>query len=470
MKSDPLFIPFITVGVMFFTFFVWLFRKYIIPSKLELKSVSVEDITKTIKLSSRILKNPKAFAYSYRSDDPIPIDGINLDLNSIICGTTGSGKTVLSERIIFEGLKNDQTVFFLDPKGSNETKERMRSMAASFGKTFYSISLGSDENATCLKLFDGASKSSIVDAITKSLVWSEPYYKYQSKNAISNSIGSGEFDLSTLSSALELIKERDPRGAKDIIGALSQINDITNSDLYNLIKSKNGKSIDELRDENALIYIGLSSLGYPEVTKSIGKLIIYDLAIHAFKVESGTIKPKRKLQIFIDELASVGTEDLIHLINKGRSSGIHATMAFQCISDLEEIGTNFKGQLIGNVNNFFIGHSHVPLDVEFICNIFGTRTNEKLTSQIDEDEKTGVGSIREVQEFNVHPELVKNLNPGQFIIGSKMPNRYWDVVAVFFRDYANIRSSEARVLSPELKMVKEDTVSLRDIFKRNNNE
>ena len=60
---------------------------------------------------------------------------------------------------------------------------------------------------------------------------------------------------------------------------------------------------------------------------------------------------------------------------------------------------------------------------EFLSKQFGTAKTYKLTAQIDTqntDNSTGMGSVREVDEFRVHPNDIDRLKKGQAYIRRKI--------------------------------------------------
>lgn len=396
----------------------------------EKDSINVEDIAKgKVKKPNKL----KEFAYSYKSNKAVDTSKINFDLNNLILGCTGAGKTVLSERLLLEQLNNGDSVVFIDPKESLETKERVKEMAKIFNKPFYDVSIGSKQS---LSLFDGASKGVALSSIIKALSWSEQYYKSISKLELSKvikSLRSGTIDLREVWNNLDALNN------EKISGMISQLHDIVNQEFYNLVDGSEKISLNKLRESNGVLYVGLSSLDYKEETRTLGRLIVYEMISHAGQCErNGNKKFKNNIQFFIDEFASVGTPDILDLMNKGRSSGVLTTLCIQSVSDLVRVDEGSKvlqGQLVDNVNNFFVGHTNDPDSVTYISSIIGTKATTKITEQIDQDNKTGVGSLREVNQYLIHPEVFKNLNPGQFVISSKMPSRYWDVVQVYKRDY-----------------------------------
>lgn len=378
-------------------------------------------------------KKKDHFAYSYKSNSPVNTCNINFNLNNLIIGSTGAGKTVLSERLLLQQLDLGDSVVFVDPKGSVSTKNRIELMAKVFGKAFYDISVDSDYS---LRLFDGDKKDVAIGSIMKALDWSEPYYKNISKLELSDTINglpTGEIDLK------EICKRLKEKKNEKISGLVTQIQDIVSKDLFKLINGGEQLSLRDIREQNAVLYIGLSSLDYKEETKIIGKLIVLEMMSHAGmceKVDGPSYE--NRLQFFIDEFSSIGTSTVIDLLNKARSSGVLTSLCVQSISDLLSVDDGdgaLKGRLIDNTNNFFIGHTNDPDSVTYMSSIIGTRSTTKVTEQVDHESRTGVGTTRDVNQYLIHPEIFKNLNPGQFVIKSGMPGRYWDVVQVYQRDY-----------------------------------
>ena len=78
------------------------------------------------------------------------------------------------------------------------------------------------------------------------------------------------------------------------------------------------------------------------------------------------------------------------------------------------------GQVINNCNNYLILRQNNPQDAEFIANIIGTEDSFQLTSQVDQlGCLGGNASVRQTQEFMVHPDIIKRLTIGQAVYISK---------------------------------------------------
>lgn len=59
-------------------------------------------------------------------------------------------------------------------------------------------------------------------------------------------------------------------------------------------------------------------------------------------------------------------------------------------------------------------------DVEWFCSLLGTKTVQKETHQAEDgffgDTKTGMKSVREVEEYVIHPNEIKKLKLGQALL------------------------------------------------------
>ncbi|MFU0252437.1 hypothetical protein [Spiroplasma sp. Moj] len=64
-----------------------------------------------------------------------------------------------------------------------------------------------------------------------------------------------------------------------------------------------------------------------------------------------------------------------------------------------------------------------PNTADYLSKVFGTITKAKLTRQLDfANERSIMGSVRDVEEFIFHPNDFKNLSTGTTIIKIINPN------------------------------------------------
>jgi conjugal transfer pilus assembly protein TraD len=113
-------------------------------------------------------------------------------------------------------------------------------------------------------------------------------------------------------------------------------------------------------------------------------------------------------------------------VNKARSSGIQIYTAVQSMQDFDALagGKPFMKQLFECYSNFIFMRQSGPESAEMVSSLFGTYASKKETDVIEDGDKTGKGSMREVNEFRVHPDIVKELNIGQALFLGLGPRRF----------------------------------------------
>ncbi|HAG07009.1 MAG TPA: hypothetical protein DCL13_02400, partial [Peptococcaceae bacterium] len=106
-------------------------------------------------------------------------------------------------------------------------------------------------------------------------------------------------------------------------------------------------------------------------------------------------------------------------------AGICAIIATQSLSDIEAAaGKAVVNQIIDNCNVFTIHRQNSPESAEILAGIIGTREGVEVTRQVQSVAgivlETGLGSVRQVREYVVHPDEVKNLKTGEAIVVRKL--------------------------------------------------
>jgi type IV secretory pathway TraG/TraD family ATPase VirD4 len=100
-------------------------------------------------------------------------------------------------------------------------------------------------------------------------------------------------------------------------------------------------------------------------------------------------------------------------------------VAYQSRKSLDHIEENLALKINENTANKIAFQVQDSEDVEWFCSLLGTRKTQKETYQAEEgifwDNKTGQKSVREVEEYVVHPNEIKKLGLGQaFLYCSKV--------------------------------------------------
>ncbi len=367
-----------------------------------------------------------------------------------VCGTTGSGKTVVLSNFIKHGAEMNYPMLIVDGKGdigNGSILEITKHFVSS--QKLYVINLADPINSDKYNPFRYASPTMCKDMLINMTEWSEEHYKLNTErylqrliillqqndiplsfNAIINNMSVTNFNaLSSRLLKAEIISKQEHLlnlNISDTCGKIAQnasarFSTIAESE-FGSIFADNGIDIYTAIKENTVILFVLNPLLYPEISPLMGKLILIDAKQAVNKCFNSGLE--RAFYIF-DEINSYASPTLIDLINKSRSANITSILATQSLSDLDfACNEAFKEQVIENTNNYIVLRQNSSINSEHWANVLGTKSTIDVTYQLQqrgylETSETGLGSARRVREFLYHPDDIKILQVGKGIFMSK---------------------------------------------------
>ncbi|MDZ4660045.1 MAG: TraM recognition domain-containing protein [Pseudomonadota bacterium] len=381
-----------------------------------------------------------------------------------VVGASGYGKTVLLSHIIHERIHQGKGLLYIDLKGDSETLKKFSGFARECDreKDLQIFSLADATISKAYNLVGTGTANQIRDRLMLSLIWSEEYYKNQSASFLlklliglcwlrDNKKLSVTLSLILecclkvdkllgLGSQVPLAEERikflfedsvvfleDKENFKSLQGLRAQIESLVFSDFGGLL-SDNTDGIDLFKSVNdsKITFIFLDTRRYGESAKAVGKFIIQDLKATSARVDAEITSEKRKsFSVIIDEFADLAQEDFIGFLDRARSSRFSVVVAHQELSDLQRISPEFARRLSGNTSTMYAFLQKGPESAEMISGMAGTRTVWKKTVKAERwwlfDVRSGESSLREVEEFNIHPNRIKSLEVGECVCIKKYP-------------------------------------------------
>lgn len=382
-----------------------------------------------------------------------------------IVGASGYGKTVLLSHIIKQRIEQGKGLLFIDLKSDMETLLKFSKYVADAGRINDLQIFSLSEKAMSLPynlILDGTA-TQLRDRIIQSLNWSEEYYKNQSGSFLLRLLlllcwlrdnGGAQFNLGTIlncsskvqtvidfgnkvplaNSAMKSIAQdlvdflKDKDSYNSLSGLRAQLESIVMSDFGDLIATDNpGIDLFDTYKSSKIIFLFLDSRRYGETAKAIGRFILQDLKNVSARVDAEIPKVDRKpFSVIIDEFSDLASEDFIGFLDRARSSRMSVVVAHQEICDLQRISPEFAGRLMGNTSTLYAFLQKRPESAEIISGMAGTRAAWKSTVQSERffgvDIPTGNKSLREVEEFVIHPNLIKTLRVGKCVCVKKYPS------------------------------------------------
>lgn len=390
-----------------------------------------------------------------------------------IVGASGYGKTVLISQLIRQRIQQGKGVLFIDLKSDINTIMRFAQFAEEANRMsdLQIFSITDQKLSHKYNLISSGSANQIRDKILGSLNWSEEFYRNQSASFLlklliglcwlrdhrSHQLHLGEIlrcasNQDHLAELCRLIPEHASHEKEvfeqvvrfsrnldcwsSLQGLRTQLESIVLSDFGQLIASNDpGIDLFQTVRQGKLNYIFLDSRRYGDTAKTIGRFIIQDLKAVSARIDSEVPEPERKpFIVVIDEFADMASEDFIGFLDRARSSKMSVVIAHQEICDLQRISPEFAGRLMGNTSTLYAFLQKRPESAEMIASMAGTMSRQEHTAQYERklfvDWPTGMKSVKQVEGFIIHPNIIKSLGVGTCVCVKKYPTARSYIVEV----------------------------------------
>lgn len=382
--------------------------------------------------------------------------GKNISLNDkeanehvLVLGTTGSGKTVTISNVVESAINRGLPLIYIDGKGDYDLGQRVCEYAKNNDRPAWLF--GMRDDSVAYDPLTSGGYTSKKDRIIELREWSEEHYKKLAEGylqsvfkvmhelkipsdliTLSNHLDlkklkslvrENESNLDNAQELMDMLNSQD-QASKSIESLVAEIRNFTNSEIGYLFKAGEGVeplTLKEVIAQNGIAYFCLPALEFPSMSQTLGRLIINDLKATVAQNLSNPNKPP--LYAIFDEFSVFAGEQVLNVINMGRSAGIHAILATQSLSDIasgrKDNADHFINQVVGNCNTFILHRQNAPEDAKTLAEMIGTRPSLEYTAQISQKEPTHMGTVRRTRGFLAHPDEIKSLGTGEAFYVSK---------------------------------------------------
>ncbi|OFZ16844.1 MAG: hypothetical protein A2X86_13010 [Bdellovibrionales bacterium GWA2_49_15] len=389
------------------------------------KSTPLEKIEQQRLRVKKTTNAPDTLGIDTKTRRPLNLAEIDFRRHSFIVGATGFGKTNLISILQENSLKNKRPIIFFDPKGDMKALTEFKSLCESQGRRCF---IFSERYPQSIKLnpFKSGTVSQVSDRIMSAFDWTEEHYTmscHRSLNIVLEKIEKegGIFTIKRIYDYLLTIE------TKENTGIIGRLENILKSDFGKLLSDDDGLTLEEIRQQQVCLYIGLSTQGYGRTAIAVGRLFLGELLYNSYDTLGKLDNPEGGLEnpisVFFDEFGSLVTLEFIELQNKCRGAGIELTMAVQTPADIDRVNPDLTRQIVENAGNLFILKQRLDTSSSFFSENIGTITSKKHTYTTEDGEAQARGSVREVNELIVHPDIIKNLKVGQCVLLRQGPTR-----------------------------------------------
>ncbi|MDC1174647.1 type IV secretion system DNA-binding domain-containing protein [Bacteriovoracaceae bacterium] len=404
--------------------------------------------------------NEDSLGFSISKKRNLKADELVRKRHTMICGASGFGKSVLLDVLMYDDLRKDKPVIFLDPKGDNKSLNQFINLCRITGREFQIFSeYYNGVGSVSLNPVKEGTATNIADRVHYSFNWSEEHYETLCYRALKKTcqLLLDKNERVSYKRIFEKLKEvSNPKNKeklfdrKNIEGIIARIENIIDTD-FGVHLGPEGLSFNEVWDRKKCIYIGMPVLGYPKVARALGKIIMGDLSYSIYDAYKHLTVDNEDdytpVGVYIDELSAVITDEFIELLNKSRGVKVEFTFAFQTPSDINKVSPELCDQILENASNRFVLKQRMESGANLFAEAIGTEIGKRETMRIQDGEEQAQGSQRTVEELIVHHNIIKNLNQGQGILLRHSPTAV---------DLLNIKYIDPKVVNRNVKFLEKN--------------
>ncbi|GIL16313.1 MAG: hypothetical protein BroJett040_00640 [Oligoflexia bacterium] len=222
--------------------------------------------------------------------------------------------------------------------------------------------------------------------------------------------------------ATEFLNTNKETRKEQISGLLSNLGYFTSGEVGPLFNVKcPSMSISQVMNESLIAFFQLPVLKSPMLGKAVAKMVLQDIQSSVSIRHASGKEDHPFVGVYLDDFTEYLTKSFVSVLNKSRSANVGVTFAHQAIGDLEGLGQEVKNQIQTNTNLKVFMRTNEPESAEYFSKTIGTKQSQKHTlrqkSGIFGTENTGEASVRDVEEFIIHPNVFKSdLGKGEAII------------------------------------------------------
>ena len=210
-----------------------------------------------------------------------------------------------------------------------------------------------------------------------------------------------------------------------------------------LVDEPDGLDLEQAIVAGDIVVLNLDAAQDLEAAQFIANLAISDfvstiarLGHASWHIDPVTGQQNRLNFLVVDEFAALGATGLIDAVERSRSHGAAVMLSAQSYSGLNVVGEGFLERVSTSTTVKLIHRTEA--EAETLAQLIGTRKGWAETTQTFEDldalgsqfRASGQGSLREVDKFKIHPNVFRNLAPGEVVAVWGVPQLRAEVVSV----------------------------------------
>ncbi|MEU6037476.1 helicase HerA-like domain-containing protein [Actinomadura sp. NPDC047616] len=424
-----------------------------------------------------------------RRDRPVFLSVQELGMHGAVVGSTGSGKTVTLMWIIGAALDMGFDVTVIDMKEDTEPgglRDFLRAYARMHRVPMQEIALGDERPGYWFNALAGMSADEAFDTIMTMVEFDDAYWQALNRKVLqqvvqmcyqAGEVAPDRFPPPTMLDIGKIMEQGEHmRGAvKERVLAIDRVHgagycverypnvlrpsrDEANSaasfgtkltGLYDsgvgrrvLVPGGDRQMIDVRRD--GLTYVGLNSLGQPDMAKILSSSALQRLSVYAAQRIQGRAPKDRPRLIVVDEANFIDRTIAMNMLSRVRSALFNMILCTQGPTDWIDKDGDDWSRLTQNINWLIAMAQSSPESAEKCAEFLGMRDNNKFSERLGRSGHPQQFNLMEEEEFIVSTQELRDLGTGEAYLRVNKPESRVEYVVVPMRTQ-ELRWYEERV-------------------------
>jgi hypothetical protein len=411
-------------------------------------------------------------------DRPVWLGVQEMGMHGAVVGSTGSGKTVTLMWIIGAALDMGYDVTVLDMKEDTEPgglRDFLRAYARMHRVGMQEIALGDRRPSHWFNVFDGMSADEAFDAIMTMVEFDDAYWQALNRKVLqqvmqlcyeSAELAPDRFGRPTMLEIGKIlehgetmrtaVKERimaidrahgtghcaqryanvlrpsrdEAMSAASFGTRLTSLYDSTAG--HRILVAGDGRRMLDVRAPG-LTYIGLNSLGQPDMARILSSSALQGLSVYAAQRIQGREPKERPRLIVVDEANFIHREIAMNMLSRVRSALFSMVLCTQGPTDWIDKDGDDWSRLAQNINWLVAMAQSSPEAAEKCADFLGMRDNNKFSERLGSSGQSTQYQGMQDEEYIVDPKELRDLGTGEAFLRVNKPQTRVEYVVMPMR-------------------------------------